>query len=142
MRFISRIDSGNTWDFPQDDALTAYLTASACALQEVNHLKLANKVAVITTTAAVALAPHKIRVVGIGPGTILTEMVASSFMNSVEAKRSILSRTPIGRCGDPKEIASVASFLASEDASYITGQTIYPDGGRLVLNYTVPVPEA
>jgi glucose 1-dehydrogenase len=36
----------------------------------------------------------------------------------------------------------VASFLASEDASYITGQTIYPDGGRLVLNYTVPVPEA
>jgi hypothetical protein len=89
MRFISRIDSGNTWDFPQDDALTAYLTVSACALQEVNHLKLANKVAVITTTAAVALAPHKIRVVGIGPRTILTEMVASSFMNSVEAKHSI-----------------------------------------------------
>ena len=96
----------------------------------------------LTTTAAIALAPHKIRVVGIGPGTILTEMVAGSFMNSVEAKRSILSRTPIGRCGEPKEIASVASFLASEDASYITGQTIYPDGGRLVLNYTVPVPEA
>ena len=41
----------------------------------------------------------------------------------------------------PEEVASVASFLASDDASYITGQTIYPDGGRMALNYTVPVPE-
>jgi NAD(P)-dependent dehydrogenase (short-subunit alcohol dehydrogenase family) len=36
-------------------------------------------------------------------------------------------------------VASVVAFLASDDASYITGQTIYPDGGRLVLNYTVPI---
>lgn len=93
----------------------------------------------LTTTAALALAPHGIRVVGIGPGTILTDMVAKSIMTSDEARHSILSRTPMGRCGDPSEIASVAAFLASKDASYITGQTIYPDGGRLILNYTVPV---
>lgn len=93
----------------------------------------------LTTTAAVALAQHNIRVVGIGPGTILTEMVASSIMTSDDARRSVLARTPMGRCGNPQEIASVAAFLASEDASYITGQTIYPDGGRLILNYTVPV---
>ena len=48
-------------------------------------------------------------------------------------------KLPIGRLGEPEEVAAVASFLASEDASYITGQTIYPDGGRLALNYTVPV---
>jgi glucose 1-dehydrogenase len=93
----------------------------------------------LTVTAALALAPHGIRVVGIGPGTILTDMVAKSIMTSDEARHSILSRTPMGRCGDPSEIASVAAFLASKDASYITGQTIYPDGGRLILNYTVPV---
>jgi NAD(P)-dependent dehydrogenase (short-subunit alcohol dehydrogenase family) len=92
--------------------------------------------------AAVALAPHRIRVGGIGPGTILTEMVASVILPSAEARRSVLSRTPIGRCGEPSEVAAVAAFMASDDASYMTGQTIYPDGGRLVLNYTVPVPEA
>jgi len=60
-------------------------------------------------------------------------------LGSEEAKRKILSRTPMGRLGEPEEIASIAAFLASDDASYVTGQTIYPDGGRLGLNYTVPV---
>ena len=95
----------------------------------------------LTSVAAVALAPHGIRVVAVGPGTILTEMVASAIFSSDDARRSVLSRTPAGRCGEPSEVAAVVAFLASEDASYITGQTIYPDGGRLVLNYTVPVNE-
>ncbi|MCA6122609.1 SDR family oxidoreductase [Bradyrhizobium sp. WSM 1704] len=95
----------------------------------------------LTSVAAVALAPHGIRVVAVGPGTILTEMVATAIFSSEEARRSVLSRTPAGRCGQPGEVASVVAFLASEDASYITGQTIYPDGGRLILNYTVPVSE-
>ena len=55
------------------------------------------------------------------------------------ARQRILSRTPIGRLGEPEEVAAVAVFLASEESSYITGQTIYPDGGRLPLNYTVSV---
>lgn len=95
----------------------------------------------LTSVASVALAPHSIRVVGIGPGTIATEMVKRTIFTSDEARRTVLSRTPAGRCGEPEEIAAVAAFLASDDASYITGQTIYPDGGRLILNYTVPVSE-
>jgi NAD(P)-dependent dehydrogenase (short-subunit alcohol dehydrogenase family) len=95
----------------------------------------------LTSVAAVALAPHNIRVVAVGPGTILTDMVASAIFNSEDARKSVLSRTPIGRGGEPSEVASVVAFLASDDASYITGQTIYPDGGRLILNYTVPVKE-
>ena len=95
----------------------------------------------LTSVAAVALAPHRIRVVAVGPGTILTDMVASAIFSSDEARRSVLSRTPIGRGGEASEVASVVAFLASDDASYITGQTIYPDGGRLILNYTVPVSE-
>ena len=93
----------------------------------------------LTSVAAVALAPHNIRVVAVGPGTILTDMVASAIFSSDEARRTVMSRTPIGRGGEPSEVASVVAFLAGDDASYITGQTIYPDGGRLALNYTVPV---
>ncbi|MVT49985.1 glucose 1-dehydrogenase [Bradyrhizobium yuanmingense] len=95
----------------------------------------------LTSVAAVALAPHNIRVVAVGPGTILTDMVKSSIYTSDDARKTVMSRTPAGRGGEPSEVASVVAFLASDDASYITGQTIYPDGGRLVLNYTVPVQE-
>lgn len=93
----------------------------------------------LTATGAVAFAPHGIRVVGVGPGTIATDMLNMGFLEDEEQHRMIMSRTPSGRFGEPSEVASVAAFLASEDASYITGQTIYPDGGRLILNYTVPV---
>jgi glucose 1-dehydrogenase len=95
----------------------------------------------LTKVMAVALAAKGIRVNGIGPGTILTELAKTAVLGNKEAERKILSRTPMGRMGEPAEIASVAVFLASEDAAYMTGQTLYPDGGRLALNYTVPVSE-
>jgi glucose 1-dehydrogenase len=106
------------------------LAAYACSKGALNQL---------TKVAAIELAPHNIRVVAIGPGTILTDLAKQAVMGDDSARRKILARTPIGRAGEPEEVASVASFLASDDASYITGQTIYPDGGRLALNYTVPV---
>ena len=92
----------------------------------------------LTKVMALSLAPHRIRVNGIGPGTILTELARTAVLGNKEAERKILSRTPLGRMGEPAEIAKVAVFLASDDASYMTGQTLYPDGGRLALNYTVP----
>jgi glucose 1-dehydrogenase len=91
----------------------------------------------LTNVTAVSLAPRGIRVNAIGPGTIMTEM-GKSVMAGEEQRRRILSRTPLGRVGEPDEIARIAAFLASDDASYITGQTIYADGGRLGLNYTMP----
>lgn len=94
----------------------------------------------LTKVMALALAPHGIRVNAVGPGSIMTDMLAS-VANDEEARRRVLSRTPLGRIGRPEEIASVAAFLASDDASYVTGQTVYADGGRLGLNYTVPVAE-
>ena len=92
----------------------------------------------LTKVMSLSLAPHGIRVNAIGPGSIMTDMLASVADNP-EAKHRVLSRTPLGRIGDPSEIASVTAFLLSQDASYVTGQTIYVDGGRLPLNYTVPV---
>ncbi|HXX83536.1 MAG TPA: SDR family oxidoreductase [Casimicrobiaceae bacterium] len=95
----------------------------------------------LTRVSALALAPYRIRVNAIGPGTILTELAKAAVLTNEESRRRILSRTPLGRCGEAEEVAAVAAFLASDDASYMTGQTIYPDGGRLALNYTVPVPD-
>jgi NAD(P)-dependent dehydrogenase (short-subunit alcohol dehydrogenase family) len=94
----------------------------------------------LTKVMALALADKGVRVNAIGPGSILTDLL-KVVMNDEAARRRILSRTPMGRCGEPAEVAKVALFLASDDASYLTGQCIYPDGGRLALNYTVAVAE-
>jgi glucose 1-dehydrogenase len=94
----------------------------------------------LTKGMAIALAPHGIRVNAIGPGSINTDMLGAVNQDSA-AKKRLLTRTPLGRIGEPSEVAAIASFLASKDAGYITGQTIYCDGGRLPLNYTVPAPE-
>jgi len=95
----------------------------------------------LTRAMALALAPYRIRVNAIGPGTIVTEMAQAVIAEDADMRRRMLSRTPLGRLGEPGEVAGVAAFLASEDSSYITGQTVYVDGGRMVLNYTVPVKE-
>jgi glucose 1-dehydrogenase len=94
----------------------------------------------LTKVMALSLAPHGIRVNAVGPGSIMTDLLASVAENP-EARTRILSRTPLGRIGEPAEIAAVTAFLLSGDASYMTGQTIYADGGRMPLNYTVPVKE-
>jgi NAD(P)-dependent dehydrogenase (short-subunit alcohol dehydrogenase family) len=92
----------------------------------------------LTKVMALGLAPYGIRANAIGPGSIMTDMLASVNADPA-AKNRILSRTPLGRIGEPAEIAAIAAFLASDEASYVTGQTIYADGGRLPLNYVVPV---
>ena len=92
----------------------------------------------LTKAMALALAGKGIRVNAIGPGSIMTEMLEEVASDKALVSR-ILSRTPLGRFGEPSEVASIAAFLASDEASYITGTTIYADGGRLALNYTVDV---
>ncbi|MEM6665657.1 MAG: SDR family oxidoreductase [Pseudomonadota bacterium] len=92
----------------------------------------------LTKVMALALAPYGIRVNAIGPGSVMTRMLEAVNADAA-ARRTVLSRTPMGRIGLPAEIAGVAAFLASDDASYVTGQTLYADGGRLGLNYVVPV---
>lgn len=94
----------------------------------------------LTISMSLALADKGIRVNAIGPGSIATDMVKQLMVDDA-AKKKLMSRTPLGRLGEPSEVASVAAFLASDESSYVTGETIYVDGGRLGLNYTVPVPD-
>jgi NAD(P)-dependent dehydrogenase (short-subunit alcohol dehydrogenase family) len=94
----------------------------------------------LTKVMAISLSNESIRVNAVGPGSIATDMLKVAMADE-KARHSVLSRTPLGRAGEPSEIASVVGFLASKEASYITGQTIYADGGRMGLNYVVPVKE-
>ena len=89
----------------------------------------------LTKSSSLALAPYGIRVNAVGPGSINTEMLAGVNANP-EAMKMVMSRTPMQRIGEPSEIGNVVAFLVSEKASYITGETIYVDGGRLGMNYT------
>ena len=91
----------------------------------------------LTRVMALALAEHRIRVNGVAPGTIATELAAKAVLTSEEAKARILSRTPMKRLGEPDEIAGVVAFLLSDAASYMTGDTVLVDGGRMTLNYVV-----
>ena len=93
-------------------------------------------IAQLTKAAALALAPHNIRVNAVGPGSIMTDMMKGVASNEAAIKM-VLSRTPLGRIGDTHEVGEVVAFLASKRSSYITGETIFIDGGRLALNYTV-----
>jgi len=93
----------------------------------------------LTRVMALALADRGIRVNAVAPGTIATELAAQAVLTSAEAKARILSRTPMKRLGEPAEIADVVAWLASDAASYLTGEIVTADGGRMALNYTVPV---
>lgn len=93
----------------------------------------------LTRVMALALADRNIRVNAVAPGTIATELAAKAVLTSEEAKHKIMSRTPMKRLGEPSEIADVVAWLASNAASYVTGEIVTVDGGRMTLNYTVPV---
>lgn len=93
----------------------------------------------LTRVMALALADKGIRVNAVAPGTIATELAAKAVLTSDEAKAKIMSRTPMKRLGEPSEIADTVAWLACDAASYITGEIVVVDGGRMTLNYTVPV---
>ncbi|HQZ58062.1 MAG TPA: SDR family oxidoreductase, partial [Ottowia sp.] len=93
----------------------------------------------LTRAMALALADKGVRVNAVGPGTIATELAAQAVLTSEDARNKIMMRTPMKRLGEPGEIADVVAYLASDAASYVTGEIVMADGGRLALNYTVPL---
>lgn len=91
----------------------------------------------LTKVQAVALAPHNIKVNAIAPGPIESDLLRNVGSDK-QLIDTILSRTPMGRIGTPRECGRLAVFLASEDSDFIFGQSIYIDGGRGFQAYPTP----
>ncbi len=90
-------------------------------------------ISALVKSAALSLAPHGIRINAIAPGTINLGGTRQRLAASPQALEEAIARTPLGRPGIPEEFGAAAVFLASADASYITGQTLFVDGGRTAL---------
>ena len=93
----------------------------------------------LTRVMALSLADRGVRVNAVAPGTIATELAAQAVLTSEEARQKIMMRTPMKRLGEPSEIADVCAWLLSDASSYVTGEIVVVDGGRMTLNYTVAV---
>ena len=83
----------------------------------------------MTKIAARVLAPRAIRVNAIGPGYVATNMTAGLDVLPAEMMTPFMAQIPMGRLGQPVEIANTALFLASDESSYFTGELLHPDGG-------------
>lgn len=94
-------------------------------------------IAQLTRAMALSLIDRGIRVNAVAPGTIATELAQNAVMADPAGRARLLSRTPMRRLGEPAEVADAVLYLLSDASSYITGETLFVDGGRLALNYTV-----
>jgi glucose 1-dehydrogenase len=97
--------------------------------------------AMLTRVAALDLGQYGIRVNAIAPGTFATDLMLSSTASTPGLQQSLLATTPLGRFGEVDELADVALFFASRESSYVTGQSLFVEGGRLVLNPAVTAPQ-
>ena len=109
-------------------------TTSVTAYRGSGHLidYSATKGAIVAFTRSLsqALAKDRIRVNAVAPGPIWTPLIASTF--PAEDVATFGGDAPLGRAGEPDEVATCFVFLASEDASYMTGQVLHPNGGEIV----------
>ena len=85
----------------------------------------------LSRTLATELAARKIRILNIGPGAVATPINAATLADPVK-KQALLAEIPLGRVADPADIANAVAWLASDQASYITGTTLFVDGGLMV----------
>ena len=86
----------------------------------------------ITKSLAKELGPRKIRVNAINPGYVVTEGTESAGITGSDFEKQAIAQTPLGRAGQPNDIAAPVAFLASDDARWITGETIFVSGGAAI----------
>jgi NAD(P)-dependent dehydrogenase (short-subunit alcohol dehydrogenase family) len=108
--------------------MSSFLAVLGCSVPQDAYAASKGAVAALTRSMAVQLGGRGVRVNALAPGPVLTAHVEAFFPDE-ERRRARLDRVPLGRFGRPEDAAALACFLASEDAAWITGQTVVLDGG-------------
>jgi NAD(P)-dependent dehydrogenase (short-subunit alcohol dehydrogenase family) len=108
----------------------ASVTAYQGSPQLLDYAATKGAIVAFTRSLSQAVADKKIRVNAVAPGPIWTPLIPSTFPANEVA--TFGSDTPLGRAGEPEEVATSFVFLASDDSSYMTGQVLHPNGGRVV----------
>lgn len=139
-QFVRQIEAGGEGASPGSIVNMSSVNAWFGLPDHVAYSVSKGGIAQLTKSMAIALAPYGIRVNAVGPGSIATPML-DEVIKDKALRTKVLSRTPLGRFGKPEEIAAIVAWLASEQASYVTGTTVFADGGRMPLNYVMPVAE-
>ena len=124
---------------PAGGSIINISSVAATAAPPTASVYSATKAAVdaVTRSLAQELGPRNIRVNSIDPGMVETEGVRAAGIDSSDFRKQIEAQTPLGRIGQPEDIAPVAVFLASSDAGWITGETLYVSGGLRSVGVSV-----
>jgi glucose 1-dehydrogenase len=109
----------------------ASINSQIALMKQAHYVASKGGLLMLTKAMALELAPYNINVNAIGPGVIETAMTAGSLADP-ERRQLLLGNIPKRRVGQPRDVANVAVFLASDEADYITGTIIYVDGGWLI----------
>jgi len=109
---------------------TTSVTAYRGSPELLDYSSTKGAIVTFTRSLAMQLVDRKIRVNGVAPGPIWTPLIPATF--EPKKVQSFGSDVPLGRAGQPSEVAPCFVFLASDDASYITGQVLHPNGGEII----------
>ena len=108
--------------------MSSFLAVLGCSVPQDAYAASKGAIAALTTSMAVQLGGRRVRVNALAPGPVLTAHV-EAFFPDPQARQERLDRIPLGRFGRPEDAAALACFLASDDAAWLTGQTVVLDGG-------------
>lgn len=124
---------------PDSYAAVLISSVNACIATPTHTAYATSKgaIAQLTRVLAMELCGYGVRVNALGPGTVRTAMLDRLSAERPDALDAIMRRTPMGRVAEPEEIAWGVASLLSPEASYLTGQTLYVDGGRLAQNLSL-----